>query len=225
MSANRTLAVFDFDRTITTSGSFSYWLLMIVYRRPWRLIGLAVIAFAAIAYKLKLLSRKGIKEIMLKLLVRGVPGSEIADASRRFVDRWIAGHCRPGALDVIARHRAAGDILMMATASNDIYMADMSRRLGFAHLVCTATERAPDGGLTGTIPGLNCYGGDKIPMIEQVVKQNGLSWDDSVAYSDHHTDLPLLAWAKRGVAVNPNTKLRRIAAERGFEIVDWGRPN
>jgi HAD superfamily hydrolase (TIGR01490 family) len=222
--SGRTLAAFDFDRTITTSGSFTPWLLHFIKRRPWRLIGLPIILLAAIAYKLKQLDRKGMKEIMLRLVVRGVPGPEVERVVGAFVERWIAGHCRPGALAAIARHRAAGDTLMMATASNDVYMSAMARRLGFDILIATATERTADGGVTGHIPGSNCYGADKMDMIRAALKRDGRSWTTIVAYSDHHTDLPMLAWATRGVAVNPNRKLRRLAADRGFEVVDWGRP-
>jgi phosphoserine phosphatase len=35
----------------------------------------------------------------------------------------------------------------------------------------------------------------------------------------------MLAWATRGVAVNPNSKLRKLAMTEGFEVVDWGTPD
>ncbi len=220
----RVLAVFDFDRTITNSGSLTPWLWRFVRRHPGRLVGLPVMLLTGMAYKLKLLSRKQMKETMLKLMVRGLPAAEIAEVSDAFIADWIAGHCRPGALAVIARHRANGDRLMMATASNDVYMTEMAHRLGFDHLVCTASARAPDGGLTGGIPGPNCYGADTLDLIKAALDNIAADWEAVVAYSDHHTDLPMLAWATRGVAVNPNRKLRKLATTEGFEVVDWGRP-
>lgn len=220
----RRLAIYDFDRTVTTSGSFTPWLLRFIRRHPWRLIGLPVILVAAIGYKLKLVDRRGLKQLMLKLVVRGLPGSEITAVVKEFCADWIPGHCRPGALATIAAHRAAGDVLVMATASNDVYMADLARALGFDYLVATATERTADGGVTGHIPGANCYGADKLTMIGVALAPLRNLPAESISYSDHHTDLPMLAWTTKGVAVNPNSKLRKIAAERGFEVVDWGRP-
>ena len=41
-------------------------------------------------------------------------------------------------------------------------------------------------------------------------------------YSDHVSDEPVLAWADTAIAVNPSRGLRRLAARRGWEIVDWG---
>jgi len=217
------LAIFDFDRCITTSGSFTPFLWRIVKRHPLRVIGVPVILAAAIGYKLKLVDRRGLKQIMLKLMVRGLLGAEVEHVVREFCTAWMS-HCRPGALACIAAHRTAGDVLVMATASNDLYMATLARELGFHHLVATATERTPDGGVTGHIPGTNCYGADKLTMIHAALRDIPDLPTESISYSDHHTDEPMLAWTTQGVAVNPNRKLRQIAAERGFAIVDWGKP-
>lgn len=219
----RRLAIFDFDRCITTSGSFTPFLWRILKRHPLRVIGVPVIAAAAIGYKLKLVDRRGLKQIMLKLMVRGLPGTEVEYVVQQFCADWI-GHCRPGALDQIAAHRAAGDMLVMATASNDLYMARLAKDLGFHQLVATPTERTADGGVTGRIPGPNCYGADKLAMIRAALTHVPDLPAESISYSDHHTDEPMLAWTTKGVAVNPNRKLRQIAAERGFAIVDWGTP-
>jgi len=41
-------------------------------------------------------------------------------------------------------------------------------------------------------------------------------------YSDHVSDWPALDWADTAIAVNPSAGLRKMAAERGWQIVDWG---
>jgi len=40
-------------------------------------------------------------------------------------------------------------------------------------------------------------------------------------YSDHHTDLPLLRFAHRPIAVNPTRQLRQAAIRLGMPIEDW----
>jgi phosphoserine phosphatase len=40
-------------------------------------------------------------------------------------------------------------------------------------------------------------------------------------YSDHVSDRPVFEWADEAVAVNPDAKLRRLAAERGWAVEDW----
>jgi HAD superfamily hydrolase (TIGR01490 family) len=218
------LAIFDMDRTITVHGTFTPFLARIVRRHPGRLIHLPAIAAAAIGYKLKQLTRKELKEAMLRRIVAGVPAADITDAVTEFVAAWIPSRCRPGALQAIADHRAAGDAIMLATASTDLYVRAIAAKLGADHVVATATELAPDGTVTGRIPGENCYGEAKLAMVKAAVAAAGLQDRPTVFYSDHHTDLPVMRWATEGVAVNPNAKLAKAARAEGFRIVDWGRP-
>jgi len=217
------IAVFDLDRTITTHGTFSPWLLRFLKRHPWRAIALPVILIAAIGYKLKLLGRKELKQVMLKCMVRGLPASEIAEVTAGFVADWVPGRCRPGALSAIATHHASGDIVVLATASNDIHAVPIAKALGIARVVATRTELEADGSLSGRILGPNCYGADKLTMVKDALTDIAAP-GKTYGYSDHHTDLPLLDWATEGVAVNPNGKLRAAAAARGMAVVDWGKP-
>ncbi|MDX2224580.1 MAG: HAD-IB family hydrolase, partial [Rhodospirillaceae bacterium] len=218
------LAIFDMDRTITVHGTFTPFLSRIVKRHPGRLVHVPAIVAAAVAYKLKQLSRKELKEVMLRRIVAGVPAADIADAVAAFVSAWIPGRCRPGALQAIAAHREAGDLVMLATASNDLYVRAIADKLGADQVVATATELAADGTVTGRIPGENCYGEAKLVMVKAAIAAAGLHDRPTVFYSDHHTDLPCLRWAGVGVAVNPNARLAKAARAEGFRIVDWGRP-
>jgi len=215
---NNVIAVFDLDRTITTHGTFTPWLLGFVKRRPWRLLALPVVLGAAIAYKLKFLTRKDLKQIMLKAVVAGLPAEEIARVNNEFVSSWIPRRCRAGALQAIAMHRANGDQIVLATASNDVHAIPLAKALGIDVVVATRAEMLPDGRLTGRILGPNCYGPDKLDMIKAAVN---VGTAKTIAYSDHHSDLPMLAWAGQGVAVNPNAKLRALAQKNGMEVRDW----
>jgi HAD superfamily hydrolase (TIGR01490 family) len=212
------IAVFDLDRTITTHGTFTPWLLGFVRRQPWRLLALPFVLAAAVAYKLKVLSRKQLKQVMMRCVVADQPAALVADVNAEFVAAWIPHRCRPGALAAIAAHRNNGDTIVLATASNDVHVVPIAKALGIETVVATRAELDADGRMTGLILGPNCYGADKLDMVKAVL---GDVTDKTIAYSDHHSDWPLLDWAGEGVAVNPTAKLRSRAAVQGMQIRDW----
>jgi phosphoserine phosphatase len=73
------------------------------------------------------------------------------------------------------------------------------------------------------IAGENCYDLAKLRMIEQWMRNQGLSRAQTHvrAYSDHVSDAPMLAFADEAFATNPHAPLRRLAAQRGWPILGW----
>ncbi len=49
----------------------------------------------------------------------------------------------------------------------------------------------------------------------------GLSLEESVAYADSASDLPMLEVVGHPVAVNPEPKLAAIARKRGWHVEQW----
>lgn len=225
------IAVFDMDRTITRHGTFSPFLISACRSRPWRLLYLPLIVLNMLRYKLGGLTRKELKERMQALLLGAAGLDQLEDYVGRYIQRLVATGIRPGAVARIAHHKAAGHRLVMATASMDYYAAPIGALLGFDLVVATRSTHDNVGRLAARIEGENCYGEAKLDMLK-VALADILESDlgaavppHIIAYSDHSSDLPLLDWAsERGeaVAVNPSRSLRRIAVERGYEIVDWG---
>ena len=86
--------------------------------------------------------------------------------------------------------------------------------------MCSVAERDPGGRLTGRIIGRNCYGPEKLRRIRETLGRDNGHWN-VIVYTDHHSDLPLLEWADSPRVVNPSSKLRRVAVERGYQILDW----
>ena len=213
--------VFDLDRTITRSGTWTPFLWhckpLTTIARLWHFVqGLPT----ALGYFVGRVPRSALKERMVQLWIAGAPREQVEAWSDDFVARWMRSRVRPGALKAIERHRAAGDHLVLATASFDFYAQEFAERLGFDHVIATESVWDNDNRLVPRVEGENCYGEAKLAAVKAYVDRLP-SATRTVAYSDHHSDLDLLRWAHEGVAVNPDTKLRRAAAENNLSVGDW----
>jgi phosphoserine phosphatase len=63
------------------------------------------------------------------------------------------------------------------------------------------------------------HGVGKADALLELAREEGIDLVASTAYSDSYSDVPFLEAVGRPVAANPDRKLRRIARERGWEVV------
>lgn len=213
-------AIFDLDRTITRRGTFSPFLLSVARRHPWKFVHLFAIALAALRHRLGAIDRKQLKEVMLGAVLGGAARPAVDGYAAAFVARTVSAGLRPAALAAIAAHRQSGNYLVLATASMDFYAEPLGAALGFDAVVATRSHWHADGRLSGRIDGENCCGAAKLDRIRDDLPRLRADYR-LVAYSDHHSDAPLLRWVDRAIAVAPTAKLRAIAAAESFEVADW----
>ncbi len=121
-------------------------------------------------------------------------------------------------LDLLARHRDAGDRVAIITATNRFVTEPIARRLGVETLLATECEMA-DGRYTGRTTDVPCFREGKVTRLTRWLEENGLTLDDSSFYSDSMNDLPLLERVTRPVAVDPDPTLRAEAQRRGWPII------
>jgi HAD superfamily hydrolase (TIGR01490 family) len=219
------LAIYDMDRTVTRRPTYTPFLLHCAVRRaPWRLMFVPVVALSMVAYGLRLIDRAKLKEINHHLLLgRHIHPRQLKPLVDRFADRQAATNIRPGARTAIARDRAEGRRLVLATASYRLYADAVAERLGFDDVIGTGSVIGLDERVHAKIAGENCYGPAKLRMIAEWVDKSGLKGRRGHVrfYSDHVSDQPAFEWADEPVAVNPHRKLRRLAEQRGWRIEDW----
>lgn len=220
------LAIYDMDRTVTRRPTYTSFLLHCALRRaPWRLLLVPVmIGFMAI-YLLKIIDRGTLKEACHALLLgRRVPKAELQPLVDSFADRQVARNIRPGARAAIARDKAQGRRVVMATASYRFYALAIADRLGFDDVIGTGSVIGLDECVQARIDGENCYGEAKMRMVAAWVDRSGLVGKHGHVrfYSDHVTDAPVFDWADEPVAVNPHGRLRELASRRGWAVEDWG---
>ena len=124
------------------------------------------------------------------------------------------------ALDRIAWHRSQGHRLILATASLDIYANALGEALGVDDIVCTRAAYDGDA-VSGGLQGGNLRGEAKVAAIRALPAFNTPNAPFVFAYTDHHSDLPLLRFADHGVAVDPSRRLAHLAAKYGLMTEYW----
>lgn len=218
------LAIYDMDRTVTRHATWTPFLLHCAARRaPWRLVLIPLVVLSMLAYVLKIIDRGRLKEINHRLLLGGETDRAVLEPLvESFAERTAARNIRPGARAAIARDKAEGRRVVMATASYRFYARAIAERLGFDDCIGTGTLLGLDSRVHAKIDGENCYGPVKLRMIEQWLAAEGLTRAHVRFYSDHASDAPVFEWADEPVAVNPHDRLLVLANERGWAVEDWG---
>ena len=148
--------------------------------------------------------------------------SEAEAAHARFLQEVIAPAVRPEALALLRQHQEAGDEVLIITATNEFVTASIARLLGVETLIAVQLERGADGWFTGEIHGTPSMRGGKVTRMEQWMVARGWTWESvhSTFYSDSMNDLPLLERVNVPVATNPDARLRALATERGWRVLD-----
>ncbi len=124
----------------------------------------------------------------------------------------------PAAQILIDKHRAAGDILMIITATNAFVTAPIAAAFGIEHLIATDPEMV-DGRYTGEVAGTPCFQEGKVTRLKQWLEQHRQNLAGSSFYSDSHNDLPLLRQVEHPIAVDPDETLAQHARKHGWPII------
>jgi len=149
--------------------------------------------------------------------------------ARKTLDEWheqfmrgkVRGMMGQPAQELVARHRAAGDVCVIITATNSFVTAPIARAFGVEHLIATEPEQR-DGEFTGRVAGVPSFREGKITRLESWMAERGWNWhsfSDTTFYSDSLNDLPLMSLVKNPVAVDPDATLREHAARHGWSII------
>jgi len=135
-----------------------------------------------------------------------------------FMHKKIEPILLPAAQTLIDKHRAAGDTLMIITATNAFVTAPIAAAFGIEHLIATDPEMV-DGRYTGEVAGTPCFQEGKVTRLKQWLEQHQRNLTGSSFYSDSHNDLPLLHQVDHPVAVDPDEVLAQHARTHGWPII------
>lgn len=146
-------------------------------------------------------------------------------AHARFMREVIEPRVAAQAEELVRRHQRQGDAVAIVTATNEFVTRPIASRFGVGELIAVELERGPDGWITGEIRGTPSFREGKVARVAEWLAARGLDWGQAEVtfYSDSMNDLPLLEHATHPVATNPDPRLRALAHERGWRVLDLFR--
>jgi phosphatidylglycerophosphatase C len=215
------IAVFDLDRTLCRGDTFLPFLLFRLGRRPARWWRIPLLGFAVMLYGLGLCDNSWLKGIFLRHVIGGLRERDVAADCDRFLRRSVCPRLSSEGMKEVASRKLGGALVVLATASPDIYVERLAAMLDIEHVVCTRLERSADGHLTGRMLGGNCHGPGKHRRVDAFRVAHGAEWAEMTCYSDHVSDLGLLRQVGRAYAVNPTRAFADACRRQDIVVVAW----
>lgn len=219
------IAIYDMDKTITRRPTLMPFLFHAARtHHPWRLLLLPFVSVTICFYLLRLIDRGQLKEMNHRLLLGGaMTAAKAQGLSTSFAARTMRTNVMADALDRIARDRADGYRLVLATASYAFYVNGIGEALGFDDVIGTRSKADISGAILAKIDGENCYGPGKLRMVQAWMAANDLTRENCTIrfYSDHVSDAPAFEAADEAFAINPHAPLAVMARERGWTVLEW----
>ena len=199
----RPLAAFDLDGTLTHRDTLLPFLHRAVGRgRTYRALLASSLPLArAAAFGGP--HRDVAKAAVLRGVLAGAPLDGLAEAAESFADHVVAQRLRPEVRERVDWHRTEGHELVLVSASPELYVTPIGRRLGFDTVLATRLEVGADGRLTGRLLGSNCRGPEKVMRLREW-RGEGLAL--AYAYGDSSGDREMLDLAVTAIRVNRRSK-------------------
>lgn len=119
---------------------------------------------------------------------------------------------------LVEKHKAAGDTLIIITATNSFVTGPIAKEFGIDNLIATEPEMV-DNRYTGKIAGTPCFQEGKITRLQQWLLDKNIAFENCIFYSDSNNDLPLLKRVKNPIVVDPDEKLEAYAKENNWPIM------
>jgi len=220
----RSAAFFDLDKTIIAKSS------ALAFGRPFYKDGLisrremVKAAYAQLVYRIGGADEQQMARIRdhLANLCRGWRVDQVQQIVNETLHELISPYIYAEAAALIEEHRSAGRDVVVVSSSGEEMVRPIAEQLGIADVIATRMV-VEDGRYTGEVA-YYAAGPTKAEAARKLAADRGYDLSECYAYSDSVSDIPLLEAVGHPTAVNPDRALRRIAAERGWPVLEFRHP-
>ncbi|HEX5568832.1 MAG TPA: HAD-IB family hydrolase [Streptomyces sp.] len=153
-------------------------------------------------------------------IVKGHRVSELMEIGEEIYDEYMADRIWPGTRALAQAHLDAGQKVWLVTAAPVETATIIARRLGLTGALGTVAESV-DGVYTGRLVGEPLHGPAKAEAVRALAAAEDLDLSRCAAYSDSANDIPMLSLVGHPYAINPDSRLRAHARERGWRLRDY----
>jgi len=185
---NKSLALFDFDGTITrkdtflefikfTHGNLKFW------------FGMWLMSPLLILFKIKIIPNNKAKTFVLKYFYGGWPYEKFKKAGEDFCEQKLPALIKPSALEQVKHHIKENHRVILVTASAMEWVAPWANKIGIE--IISSQLEVKDEKITGRLGCPNCYGQEKVNRLKNVLVLE--DYPAIYAYGDSSGDKQMLA--------------------------------
>jgi HAD superfamily hydrolase (TIGR01490 family) len=213
-------ALFDMDRTLVrehTARLYTRYQRDLGELSPWRQLRNT---FWLLQYTIGRINAEHVAALALQDVV-GRSESWMRDRCAHWFKHNIEREITDAARRAVKQHQERGDLCAVVTAATRYAVEPVAAALGIEHIVCSEIEQI-DGLFTGRFVPPLAYKEGKLQRMIEFARQHQIDFAAATFYTDSITDLPLLEAVGTPVAINPDSRLRRIANQRRWRVEEWG---
>jgi HAD superfamily hydrolase (TIGR01490 family) len=213
-------AFFDMDRTLIEVNS---GLLYALYERREGRLGrwqLVRSGFWTLLYHLSLIDMERAYARALAHY-RGTPEALVVERTRAWFAAEVASRLLPGARAALDEHRERGHPRILLTNSSSYAAREATAAWALDGWLANSFELDLGGCLTGLYERPLCYGQGKVVRALSWAEERGVRLEHSYFYTDSFSDRQMLEAVGYPRVVNPDPRLKRLARQRGWPVLDW----
>ena len=214
-SRSQEIHIFDLDGTLSNNDTFTPFLLGFFKINPKLIRYLPHLSLYAALFCLKQISNHALKEKFLKVLLPNTSFDKINLWSAYYAQHIFEHKLNKQLVNHIEKLKGSGSIIVIATASPNIYVEILAKILGVHKMICTNLARNSHGEPTGDLDGKNCYGEEKKNRVSEWIRHTHPG-KITFFYTDHQSDLPLLTYVDHGILVKPTQGLIKLSKDYNF---------
>ena len=221
----RGYALFDLDQTLIPWDTQLLFCNFILRKMPLR--RLYLLTFIPLIPFAQIIGTEGMKRAFLNYLW-GLSAEDLDTLATEFVCLHFPDSFYEEMLGVLEEQKQLGRTTVLSSASPEIWVKPIAKKLGFDHYFGTTLEIGERVRLFPDILGGNNKGANKLRKM-QCILPDGFNpsndiLPDSHGFSDSHADLPMLRICENASMVHPTNKLMLEGGARGWHLHTPARP-
>ncbi len=210
-------AFFDVDGTLLAKNSGPLYMKFLRRRGEIRRRDALRTIYFYVRYRLNLLDIEAALE-RSSAWIRGRAEEDIAAHCRVWYREMVRQYLQPEMVRRVRMHREQGHLVAILSSTTN-YLADpLAEELGIEHLLVSRLI-VKDGRFTGEAERPLCYGNGKLHWARRFASEHDVNLAESFFYTDSVTDVPMLEIVGHPQVVNPDPLLRRVARQRGWNVM------
>lgn len=217
------VAIFDFDGTLYSKETYQILMDHLkehpLYRKRYPQFMRSILP-PYLASKAKFYPTDKMRERSMQIYLNALNDLTIEETDIFFeqVAQKMREHFNEEVISKVKEHAENGTYVMLVSGAYTPLLHTAIQGLPFDTIIGTDIPVA-DGKITAKAPIYHIQGTRKNEKIQQVLHGKKVDWQNSFAYADSYSDLPVLSLVGNPVAVQPEPKLQTIAERREWIIM------